>query len=148
MATREQIETIAVLLDESHPSKFMKKRNETNAGIGAVLRFLYESGKPMTAGSISKFMNVSTARVAALLKKMEARGFICRTTGIEDARTVVVNLTEQGAEAVQKIRENMYLDIGVLIDRIGMERLIEYTAISKEIRSVLKGPPVDIIGDE
>ena len=148
MATREQIEKIAVLLNESHPAKFIKKRNETNAGIGAVLRFLFDANKPMTAGSISKFMNVSTARVAALLKKMEARGFICRTTGAEDARTVVVSLTELGADTVDKLQKNFYQDIGILIDTIGMERLIEYTNISKEIRAVLKGPPADIIGEE
>ncbi len=148
MATREQIEKMAILLDESHPAKLIKKRNETSAGIGAVLAFLFESGKPMTAGSISKFMNVSTARVAVLLKKMETRGFICRATGAEDARTVVVSLTELGSETVVKLRENLYQDIGRLIDTIGMERLIEYTNISKEIHSVMKGPPADIIGEE
>lgn len=148
MATREEIEKIALLLDESHPSKFVKKHNETNAGIGAVLRFLFESGRPMTAGSISQFMNVSTARVAVLLKKMETRGFICRQAGTEDARTVVVSLTATGLEKATKLRENMYRDIGILIDTIGMDRLIEYTNISREIRSVMKGPPPDIIGDE
>ena len=148
MATRDEIEKIASLLDESHPSKFVKKHNETNAGIGAVLRFLLESDRPMTAGSISQFMNVSTARVAVLLKKMEARDLICRQAGPEDARTVVVSLTDTGAEKAMRLRENMYRDIGILIDTIGMDRLIEYTNISREIRSVMKGPPPDIISEE
>ena len=148
MATREEIEKIAALLDESHPAKFVQKRNETSAGIGAVLTFLFESGKPMTAGSISKFMNVSTARVAVLLKKMETKGFISRQAGTVDARTVVVQLTESGTETVKKLRESMYRDIGILIDTIGMESLVEYTSISKEILSVMKGPPPDIIGEE
>ena len=147
MATQEEIRKIITLLDESHPAKFMKKHNETNAGIGAVLNFLYDSDQPMTAGSISKFMNVSTARVAVLLRKMEARGFISRQSGKEDGRTVVVRLTAAGTETVLKLRENFYRDVGILIDTIGMERLIEYTTISKEIRAVLKGPPPDIIGD-
>ena len=147
MATQEEISKIIVLLDESHPAKFVKKHNETNAGIGAVLNLLYDSHQPITAGSISKYMNVSTARVAALLKKMEARGFISRQAGKEDGRTVVVHLTETGMETVRKLRENFRRDVGILIDTIGMERLIEYTSISKEIRAVLKGPPADIIGD-
>ena len=148
MATREEIEKIVLLLDESHPSKFVKKHNETNAGIGAVLRFLSESDRPMTACSISQFMNVSTARVAVLLKKMEARGFICRRSGPEDARTVVVSLTDSGLNAAHKMQESMHRDVGILIDTIGMDRLIEYTNISREIRSVMKGPPPDIIGEE
>ncbi len=148
MATREEIEKIALLLDESHPSKFVKKHNETNAGIGAVLRFLFDSDRPMTAGSISQFMNVSTARVAVLLNKMEARGLVCRQAGTEDARTVVVSLTPLGIEKETRLRESLYRDIGILIDTIGMDRLIEYTNISREIRSVMKGPPPDIIGEE
>jgi len=148
MATREEIEKIALLLDESHPEKLMKKRNETRAGIGAVLRFLSQSDKPMTAGAISRSMNVSTARVAVLLNKMEAKGFIRRTTGAEDARTVVVSLTALGTQTVQKLRESLYQDIGVLIDTIGMDRLVEYATISREIRAVMKGPPADIIGEE
>lgn len=148
MATREEIEKIALLLDESHPEKLMKKRNETRAGIGAVLRFLSQSDKPMTAGAISRSMNVSTARVAVLLNKMEAKGFIRRTTGTEDARTVVVSLTALGTQTVQKLRESLYQDIGVLIDTIGMDRLVEYATISREIRAVMKGPPADIIGEE
>lgn len=148
MATKEQIEKILVLLDESHPRNFMEKRNETGVGIGAVLTFLFESDKPITAGAISKSLGISTARVAVLLKKMEARGFICRTTGTQDARTVVVSLTPLGLETVKKLRENLYQDIGILIDTIGMDQLIAYTNISKEIRSVLKGPPTDIIGEE
>ena len=147
MATREEIEKMAILLDESHPEKLMKKRNETGAGIGAVLRFLSQSDKPMTAGSISRSINVSTARVAVLLNKMEAKGFVCRTTGTEDARTVVVSLTPLGMETAQKLHESLYQDIGVLIDTIGMDRLIEYANISREIRSVMKGPPTDIIGE-
>ena len=147
MATQEEIRKISVLLDESHPAKFMKKHNETNAGIGAVLNFLHDSDKPMTAGSISKFMHVSTARVAVLLKKMEARGFISRQAGQEDGRTVVVQLTNAGREAVEKLLQSLHRDIGILIDTIGMDRLVEYTNISKEIRSVMKGPPPDIIGE-
>ena len=135
MATQEEIRKIITLLDESHPAKFMKKHNETNAGIGAVLNFLYDSDQPMTAGAISKFMNVSTARVAVLLRKMEARDFISRQSGKDDGRTVVVHLTAAGTETVLKLRENFYRDVGILIDTIGMERLIEYTTISKEITS-------------
>lgn len=150
MATKEDIEKIAHLLDEVRPTGFFQKIDETTMGIGAVLRLLYESNGAVTAGAISQFMNVSTARVAVLLKKMVAKGLIKKEQGREDARTIVVSLTEVGQKTISKMREDVYRDIGTLIDTIGMERLIEYTRISKEICSVMKGPPadIDIIGEE
>lgn len=150
MATKEDIEKIAYLLNDARPTGFFQKIDETTLGIGAVLRLLYESNGALTAGAISQFMNVSTARVAVLLKKMVAKGLIKKEQGREDARTIVVSLTEVGQKTISKMREDVYRDIGTLIDTIGMERLIEYTRISKEICSVMKGPPadIDIIGEE
>ena len=96
MATKEQVDKVFAAVEDSKPKDLSKITNETMSGIGAVLRFLYESDRDITAGQISSFMNVSTARVAALLKKMEARGLIVKSTGENDARTTVVRLSSKG----------------------------------------------------
>lgn len=145
MATKEQIETIMVLLEDSHPAEFLKKMDASSAGIGAVLRLLYEAEHAVTAGQISQFMGVSTARVAVLLKKMVARGYIIKESGATDARTTVVTLSDFGRETAQKMRNDMYHQVGTVIDQLGMERLIEFTTISKEISSIVSGPSIDII---
>ena len=62
MATKEQIDTLIEALKKVKPIHFVTKIDETSAGIGAVLRYLYESKETVTAGKISSFMNVSTAR--------------------------------------------------------------------------------------
>ena len=144
MSTKEQIETMLKLLEDAHPGDFFKKMTETNAGIGAVLRYLHETNGTVTAGKISSFMNVSTARVAVLLKKMEAKGLIIRETGASDARTTVVKLSELGFETVKKIRTEMYSQLSNVIDKIGMERMMEFVSISKEIRLAVKEPSFDI----
>ncbi len=144
MATTEQIETVLELLKDSHPANFFKRMDETSAGIGAVLRLLYEAGRTVTAGQISNFMNVSTARVAVLLKKMDAKGLITKETGSADARTTVVKLSDLGYETAEKMRADMYSQVGTVIDKLGMERVVEFAAISKEIRSILKGPDIEM----
>lgn len=148
MATREQIETILVLVHDTHPATFFKRIDDTSAGISAVLRFLYEADGEVTSGQISSSMNVSTARMAVLLKKMDAKGLICKETGAADARTTVVRLSGFGRETVEKIHADMYRQVGCVIDKIGMERLIEFTTVAREICSIMKGPHIEFIDKE
>ena len=147
MASQEQIKHMIAAFDSIHPANVFKRFNETNAGIGAVLRFLHENDAPVTAGQISSALNISTARVAALLKKMTNRELIIKETGVQDARTTLVSLSPKGAKSASCMQEDLYRQVGNLIDRIGSERLCEYIAIAKEIHSVLEEPQFESLDE-
>lgn len=68
-----------------------------------------------------------------------------RETGPKDARTTVVRLSDYGWETVEELRTEIYGQINRLIDTIGMERLIEFTSIAKEITEVIEKPPKTIL---
>lgn len=135
-------------IKDSHSGDFFERINVTTKGIAAVLGYLYETNETVTAGQISKFMNVSTARVAVLLKKMENKGLIIKETGTNDARTTVVRLSELGTKNAERLHNEIYSQISQMIDRIGMERLMEFIAVSKEIRSIIKAPTIETIDKE
>lgn len=141
MATREQIESIHAEIKNSQPVDFLKNINKMQAGIGAVLRVLYDNDGTVTAGKISEALNISTARVAVLLKKMVTMGLITKEHGSDDARVTVVRITEKGRDIVVRMRDDLFSQIGHIIDTIGEERLMEYIAISKEIKALVKAPP-------
>lgn len=138
MATNEQIESLLERLENAPPSETFQDFDMSTVGIRAILRLLNETDDKVTAGKISSCMKVSTARVAVLLKKMTAKGLIEKESDSADGRIVVVKLTEHGKQTADKLRENLYEHIGKLIDRIGMERMLEFSAISSEIRTVMK----------
>lgn len=143
MATTEQIEQILQLFGQVRPVVFIQHINKTSAGIGAVLRFLHEAEEPVTAGKISEFMGVSTARVAVLLKKMAAKGLISKQAHPSDARITIVELSALGQQTVARMHKNLCAEISAIIDQIGMERLLEFAAISREIQAIIKCPPFD-----
>lgn len=145
MATQEEADLIFKRLKESSPICFFRRIDETNAGIGAVLHYLYDTGTPVTAGNVSERLDVSTARVAVLLKKMAAKGLIEKTSDKKDARITVVRLSEQGKETVVKIRRDMYRQINQVIDKVGMDRLLNFIEISAEIKAIAKPPEVDFL---
>ena len=126
-------------MEKAHPVDFFKRVNETQAGIGAVLRVLYKSTDgTVTAGKISDMLNVSTARVAVLLKKMAANGLITKEQDLMDGRVTVVKLTELGEKTVAQMRNEMFVQMGHVIDVVGMERILDFIAISNEIKAAVK----------
>lgn len=138
MATREEIERIAESLPQVQPTNFFKIVNDSRAGIGFALRLLYSSPSGrLTAGEISEAMCVSTARVAVLLKKMEAKGLVVKEHDSRDARVRVVFLSEHGRAVAERMRENMLHDIELLIDRIGLERLNLFVELSAEVKGAM-----------
>lgn len=138
MATIEQIEVLMEQLKKAPPAECFQNFDMSTAGIRAILKILNETDGKVTAGDLSECMNVSTARIAVLLKKMTAKGFIEKEHDSSDGRVVVVKLSKQGKELADKFKENLYNRIGELIDKIGMERMIEFAKVSNEIQSLMK----------
>lgn len=54
-----------------------------------------------TAGELSTLLDLSTARIAAMLNNLERKGAITRARDTADRRRVVVRLTDQGRHEVQ-----------------------------------------------
>ena len=137
MATQEQIHRIFQKMRESHPREFFHRMDETQAGIGAVLRLLYIEKKPVTAGKISDTLGISTARVAVLLRKMESKGLIIKEKNPLDARVTIVSLTDMGTEMIKEAWKEIQEQMGKIIDTVGEERLLEYIEINNEIRQIV-----------
>ena len=60
-----------------------------------VLRFLHQHGQT-TPGNLSKALQVSTARTAAILNNLEKKGFITRTASSIDRRKSDICITQHG----------------------------------------------------
>lgn len=138
MATQAQIETLMELLQKAPPSEAFQRIDKSTMGTRAVLCYLSETCPQATAGELSRALGVSTARVAVLLKKMVAKGLLEKQSDPSDGRLVVVSLSPLGRETAGKLRGQLVAQVGALIDELGMERLLEFAAISREIRAVLK----------
>ncbi len=138
MATQKQIETLLEALHKAPPAEHLQKIDISSVGIRAILKYLSECSVQATAGEISKALEISTARVAVLLKKMVAKGLLEKQSDPTDGRLVVIRLSQLGKDTAAELRRKMHAQLGVLIDEIGMERMLEFAAISSEIHSVLK----------
>ena len=80
-------------------------------------------------------MHVSTARVAVLLKKMAVQGLVTKEDDADDARITIVHISPKGEEKIRQIHDEIYAEVSKVIDKVGIERMMDFILISNEIRS-------------
>ena len=77
------------------------------------------------------------------LKKMASKGLITKEHSPIDARITLVKLTEYGAKTIEEMRDGMYQQMGIVIDTVGEERLLEFITIAEEIKNAITPPKFD-----
>lgn len=138
MAKKEQIDYVFNFIMKAQPQKFYKLITDSNAGIGAVLRMLDQAVDSVTAGKLSEDIGVSEARITALIKKMEKRGYIVKEKDSSDARITIIKLSEKGKKTADTIRKNLRSNIEIVIDSIGMGKIEQYIKLTTEINGIIK----------
>ena len=137
MSKRKDAQEFIEKLYSSIPRFFYSELETTQRGFGFVLSYLEQADNEVNAGDLSKKLNVSTARIAALLKKMEQSGLITRRTSSKDARRTIVEITPSGISLVDGMREQTLHRIELLLTQVGKEDLETYIRISRQIKKVM-----------
>lgn len=134
MGKREDAQEMLHKLRACRSKSVFGKIDESQKGIGFVLVYLQESDHEVIAGELAKKLNVSTARISALLRKMEKNGLIVRYRSPVDARQTVVEITEEGNAYVDKMKEQILMKMELLLEKVGKEDMEEFIRISRKIK--------------
>lgn len=137
MASREDAQELLSKLKCCRPQSFFGKVDEIQRGTGFILAYLQKADREVIAGDLARELNVSTARIAALLKTMEKNGYIIRYRSSEDNRQTVVEITQKGIDYSGTIKEQILEKAELLLEKVGKEDLDEFIRISQEIKEVL-----------
>ncbi len=138
MASREEAQEFLSRLYSCIPRSFYSRLDAMQKGYTFVLSCLLRADEEVIAGDLAKKLHVSTARIAALLNRMEECGYVIRCASETDGRRTVVKITPAGEEYISDIREQTLGRIEKLLDSVSKEDLETYIAISREIRDVME----------
>ena len=138
MESRKDAQEFLNELYSSIPRSFYNRLEAPQRGFGFILSYLERTDGEVIAGDLSKKLNVSTARIAALLKKMEKCGYVKRYASKEDGRCTVVKITPAGITYINDMREQTLRRIEKLLDSVSKEDLETYIRISHQIREAME----------
>lgn len=88
-------------------------------GEGILLGFLYENPQGCTPKTLAQMMNVSAARITAILGHLECKHLIVRKADVNDKRRIRVQLTLTGMKKVEAIRAQALSGSLQIFERLG-----------------------------
>lgn len=137
MEKREQALILMEELRKCRPQIFLDKIDLTDRGIHFVLGYLIHHNEEVISSDLSNALNVSTARMAKLLNKMEANKLLIKKHSNDDARKTVVVLTQKGIDKALLYKETLVNVTMNLIDQVGYNDLQEFVRISYKMKNAM-----------
>lgn len=101
-------------------------------GENVLLSYLREC-KISTPSVLADVLDVTPARIAAILRSLEKKDFIFRGIDLEDKRRVIVKLTEKGAEFAERLKNDIEKHSLALFESLGESDATEFLRLIKKI---------------
>ncbi len=120
------------------PFREVREMNKKNEGLGMILGYLYKNrGETVYSGDLAKVSGVSTARIAAALKKLELSGLVRRSISEKDSRKTVVSLTDAGLKMAEAGKDGAILFTAKVIEKVGREEMESFLRILCDIKTAV-----------
>lgn len=141
---REQLveEAVKKISNQKRHTHHHKNRRE---GHKAILFYLVKNGGSALSGEIASHTNLSTPRLAYLLKELENDGMILRESLPDDHRKVCVSLTEKGTNKVLHKRHDLEESIRKLFHRLDDRDIEAFFRILEKIEEIEQEEKQDFV---
>lgn len=111
-----------VLLQQWYQLHRLHSRSSIRALSGGelfILNLLADSDQPVQPRQLSAHMKASTARVAAILNRLEHKGFILRCGDRRDRRRIQVSITPLGLAHVRQQKASVFAAVKKMLESLG-----------------------------
>lgn len=102
-------------------------------GKALVLLELYDSDSAYSPSDLAEALDLSSGRIANILKSLEESGYVVREKDHDDARRVHVALTEKGEARAIEIYDAQVVSCGNVLCALGEEDARELVRIMRRI---------------
>lgn len=106
------------------------KIEKSSKGANIVINVLDRLGEPTNPKHLAETLNLSTARIAAVLGNLEKRGLIIRTMDADDRRRINVSLTESGKKVAKAEKQERHNKVVRVFEMMGVEDTKKYLELT------------------
>ena len=136
MSNEKLIEKIFETFDSINIEALFDKLNFSLKGENMLLSILNSLGGQGTAGEITQYFDFTPARLSALVKALEAKGFVKKIHNRKDRRTSTIILTSEGSLHYMQYREQAIKNALVIVEELGEEDVCEFLRIIKKVSDI------------
>lgn len=139
MEDKELVAEIINTLALANTARFFNIFHVYLKGESFLLNLLLENGGESTPGELSSMLNVSAARITAILRSLEHKKYIERVLGKADRRSVFVRLTDSGRQYTNQIRDDAVYHATQVLKKLGKDDSLELVRILKKVIEIEGG---------
>ncbi|REK56586.1 MAG: MarR family transcriptional regulator [Thermobacillus sp.] len=136
MDYRRLVEELFESMRRSRRPPFPEEPRGITHGELGILMYLTHRRDGVSAGELSRWLRITTGRVAAALKSLERKRFIERRRDEADRRRVLVHVTEEGRAFALGRHEEAKRGMERLLRRLGERDAREFVRILKRIHEM------------
>lgn len=115
----------------------LSKINISVKGEERFLMILSEMGGVSTPSAIAGYSDFTPARLSAIMKSLESKGFIETKPDEKDKRYTIVEITENGSKRVAERKEEIVMKSFRVIEQLGEEDATEFVRLTKKMINIL-----------
>jgi DNA-binding MarR family transcriptional regulator len=101
------------------------------------LNLLNAKCQSMSAGELRESMSISSARIAAVLGKLEAKGYVERHMDAGDRRKIEVVLTDSGRTKIVSFCESMKAQLACAFKKMGRNDTEEFLRLMVKFSEIM-----------
>lgn len=111
---------------------------EASGGEYLALSFLLMKGEKSCPSELRDRMGVTSARIAAMLKHLEQKGWVKRSADPDDERRVIVSLTGDGRAMINEWRSEALGRVAAALGALSEEEAREYVRLQQKLLDAVK----------
>ena len=134
LLAREILETLSNMEKRS----VLTKRKFLLKGEDLFLVVLSEAGGMSTPSKMAEYTDFTPARLSAIIKALENKGFILRQQDEVDKRCTIIETTEKGSEHSRQLKEAAINNSLEIIEKLGEKDSLEFLRLMKRLFDIME----------
>lgn len=134
MLAREMLETLSIM----EKRNVLTKRKFLLRGEELFLVVLDEVGGMSTPSKLAEYTDFTPARLSAIIKSLEGKGYICRQQDEIDKRCTIIEITEEGSASSKLIKDAAVKNSLEIIEKLGEKDSLEFLRLMKKLFDIME----------
>lgn len=121
-------------INKVNPFDFLNLIDKNGQGMNSILSYLKTKKEDVTAGELAIQLDVSTARIAVLLKKLEKLNMIVKRISSKDARVTIVEITQTGLKHIDEETKKSVSIMQKILEKVDPKEIEEFIRLATKIK--------------
>lgn len=129
-------ESMLEAINSMNKQDLFEKMKNTFKGENLMLAMLMNMGGKATPGELVQHTDCTAARLTAIAKSLESKGFVKRIQNARDKRSTIIEMTSEGIARFMQLQKEIIENVFNLIEKLGEKDAEEFVRLIRRLSEI------------